>query len=179
MSLPGRCRFIFELLINIFFSSLLLALGTRFGNRRSSSVRWCAHMYHLMNSNRVPYHLMYIRLERCVCRNRRHSLWHIPTHEQHGCSTRLPLAMVHCLPYHCILVFHGHLVVSKMTAPSYSLVISCYFLFFFNTSPFSQFQQTHLSMPKKSAANQELLGNTAKYKIKVNGSSHRSLMLVP
>jgi hypothetical protein len=97
----------------------------------------------LMNFKQEKLTVSCIRIERCVRRDRRHSLWHIPTYEQHGCSTRLPLAMVHRLPHHCVLVFHGHLVVSKMTfipLLSSPLLLVTYILLFYLFLPFFQYQ---------------------------------------
>ena len=120
-----------------------------------------------MNSKQEKLTDSCIRVERCVRRDRRHSLWYIPTYEQHGRSTRLPLAMVHRLPHHCVLVFHGHLVVSKMTfTPLLLLVAYILFLFIFTLFFSIPIHSPNLSKRTEESATDRLLGNTAKYKIK-------------
>ena len=49
--------------------------------------------------------------ERRLFGNVRHSLWHVPAHEQYGSASRVSLAVVHHLPHLRLLVFHHRMVV--------------------------------------------------------------------
>jgi len=53
-------------------------------------------------------------IERCILRNRRHPCGYFPTHEQHGSTAGLSLAMVHRLLGHRLLVLHDYLVASTV-----------------------------------------------------------------
>lgn len=52
--------------------------------------------------------------ERRLRRNIRHPLRHISSYEQHGLQARLPLALVHSLPHHRLLVLPRRMVVSTV-----------------------------------------------------------------
>lgn len=62
-------------------------------------------------------------LERRVRGDVRHPLRDLPPHEQHGLAAGLPLALVHRLPHHRLLVLHHCMVVSEIVRPSHAFPI--------------------------------------------------------
>lgn len=55
-------------------------------------------------------------LERCVLRNGRHPPRDLSTHEQHGGTSGLPVALVHHIPRARLLVLHRRMVVSAIAS---------------------------------------------------------------
>lgn len=63
----------------------------------------------------------------CTERRIRRDEWHfggnVSTNEQHGATTRMPVAMVYCISGRRILVLHGRMVVPKINELLLSIIL--------------------------------------------------------
>ena len=100
--------------LSLLFRSRLV-LGARYESRPFNSAKW----YVRFHPTWTCFTCTYSYLERCIFGDVRCPCRNISTHEQHGRTSGMSLAMVHYFSRIRLLVLHHCMVVSKIVPPRF------------------------------------------------------------